>query len=376
MACIATALVVGGSIAGMNAAIALAQQGVEVYVIELAAEPLGASLAFSGRAAMALVDLGIYDEVRATGRPDEPGSTAVSIRSAATGEIINPGPQRPSWPGAVPAVGVYRPEFLRIAHEAADRLGVRVRKGVGYETIQDGADGVTVSFSDGETGTYDLLVAADGIGSKIRSIVFPEAPKPEFAGQLSIRWMAPGGPVQDEGWYASSVGRLGFYYLPQGVVYVAAVINLPEWRWFSGEEVRTTFTALLDSMTAPAIKELRSRLNESSELIGRPFEWLLLPDSWYKGRILLIGDAAHATSAHMGMGGGMALEDAVVLGQSVAAAATLPEALDAFMKRRFDRVKLVVETSVGLGRLEQQQAPPAENVALLTKAFGSLGQPY
>jgi 2-polyprenyl-6-methoxyphenol hydroxylase-like FAD-dependent oxidoreductase len=182
--------------------------------------------------------------------------------------------------------------------------------------------------------------------------------------------------VQDEGWYASPAGRLGFYYLPQGVVYIPAVINLPEWRWFSAEDVRATFTALLDSMTAPAIKELRSRLTGESELIGRPFEWLLLPDPWCKGRTLLIGDAAHATSAHMGMGGGMALEDAVVLGQSIAAAKTLPEALEAFMKRRFERVKLVVETSVKLGHLEQQKAPHSENVAVLTKAFAALGQPY
>lgn len=376
MACISSALVVGGSIAGMNAAIALAQAGVEVDVVELAEQPLGASLAFSGRAAETLVELGIYDEVHATGRPALPGSTATSIRSSSTGEIINPGPQRPSWPGAVDAVGVYRPAFLEIAQAAAERLGVLVRKSVTYKTIDDNADGVTVKFTDGESKTYDLLVAADGISSKTRQLIFPNAPKPQFSGQLSIRWMAPGGPVQDEGWYASPVGRLGFYYLPQGLVYVPAVINLPEWRWFSDEEVRATFTELLDSMSAPAIRELRSRLDESSELIGRPFEWLLLPDPWFKGRSLLIGDAAHATSAHMGMGGGMALEDAVVLGQCIAKAKTLPEALSAFMKRRFERVKLVVETSVKLGQLEQQEAPPAENMALLSKAFAALGEPY
>jgi len=78
----------------------------------------------------------------------------------------------------------------------------------------------------------------------------------------------------------------------------------------------------------------------------------------------------------MGMGGGMALEDAVVLGQSIASAATLSEALEAFMKRRFERVKLVVETSNQLGQLEQEEAPPAENIALLTKAFATIGQPY
>jgi 2-polyprenyl-6-methoxyphenol hydroxylase-like FAD-dependent oxidoreductase len=188
--------------------------------------------------------------------------------------------------------------------------------------------------------------------------------------------MCPGDPVQDEGWYMSPVGRLGFYHLPQGMVYIPAVINLPEWRWFSDEDVRATFTALLDSMSAPAIRELRARLTDTSELIGRPFEWILLDRPWFKGRVLLIGDAAHATSAHMGMGGGMALEDAVVLGQSIGTAETLTDALEAFMDRRFERVKLVVETSVKLGQLEQEKAPASENMALLSKAFATLGQPY
>jgi hypothetical protein len=78
----------------------------------------------------------------------------------------------------------------------------------------------------------------------------------------------------------------------------------------------------------------------------------------------------------MGMGGGMAVEDSAVLGQCVAAAQSLPEALNAFMKRRFERGKIVVETSNRLGKLEQEGAPQSENVALLTKAFAAIGEPY
>ena len=375
MACISTALVVGGSIAGMSAAIALARAGVKVDLVELSDQPTGASLAFSGRAAMALVELGIYDEVRATGTPFGPESTAASLHDA-TGRLVNPGPKRPTWPGAVDAVAVYRPVFLEVAGAAAERLGVRIRKGISYETIDNREDGATVAFTDGETGHYDLLVAADGIGSKTRELIFPEAAKPKFSQQLSIRWMAPGPDLEGAGWYVSPLGRLAFYYLPQDLVYMPAVINMPEWRWLPDEEVRSMFVALLDSITAPAIQELRSRLTDESKLIGRPFEWLLLPDPWYRNSTLLIGDAAHATSAHMGMGGGMALEDAAVLGQCVSAAASLPEALHAFMQRRFERAKLVVETSVRLGELEREQASPEENQALLTKAFMTLGQPY
>ncbi len=375
MACISTGLIVGGGIGGLSAAVALARVGVACDVVELAEAPLGASLAFSGRAAEALVELGVYAETHRTGTPFGPDSTATSIRDA-SGRLINPGPRRPTWPGAVEAVAVYRPVFLDVMAAAAQHLGVTIRQGVTARTIQDGADAVSVTFTDGETRRYDLLVGADGIGSSTRTMLLPNAPLPTYAGQLSIRWMAPGPAIQDEGWYHGSVGRLGFYYLPQNLVYVPAVITMPEWQRMTRDELFALFTRLLDSYTAPAIVELRSRLTPDARLIGRPFEWLLLPQPWYRGRALLIGDAAHATTAHMGMGGGMALEDAAVLSQCVAQAATLPEALGAFMTRRFERVRLVVETSVKLSRLEQEHAPPSENQALLTTAFQTLAQPY
>jgi 2-polyprenyl-6-methoxyphenol hydroxylase-like FAD-dependent oxidoreductase len=375
MACISKALIVGGSIAGLSAAVALARCGVACDVVELADVPFGASLAFSGRAAEALVELGVYEDVHNTGTPFGPDSTATSLRDTA-GRLINPGPRRPTWPGAVDNVAVYRPVFADVMTEAAKRLGVNVRHGMTFQTIEDGEDAISVTFTDGETRCYDLLVGADGIGSRTRAMLFPNAAKPAYSGQLSIRWMAPGPAIEDEGWYLGPVGRLGFYYLPQGLVYVPAVINMPEWKHLSHDEVFSLFTRLLESYTAPAIVELRSRLTPDAQLIGRPFEWILLPKPWYRGRALLIGDAAHATTAHMGMGGGMALEDAAVLGQCVARASTLPEALDTFMTRRLERVRSVVETSVRLSRLEQEKAPSSENQALLTSAFRALAEPY
>ncbi len=89
----------------------------------------------------------------------------------------------------------------------------------------------------------------------------------------------------------------------------------------------------------------------------------------------LIGNAAHTTSAYMSMGGGIALQNAAVLGQCISTVATLPEALHTFTERRFERAKLVIDTSVRLGELEREKSPPSENRALLTKAFMMLGQP-
>ena len=375
MTCVSNALIIGGGIAGLSAAIALSRAGVTCDVVELYDNPTGASLGVSGRAAEALDELGVYDRCYETSRPFTSDTTVLNQYDAA-GTLISPGPNRPPWPGGKTALGVYRPDFLQVLADRAVALGVTIRKGVTAETIDEQADVAQVNFTDGGAKAYDLVVGADGINSRMRERLFPGADKPTYAGQMSIRWMAPGPMVEPEGWYHGSVGRLGFYYSPQGFVYIPAVISEPELKWLDDVEVHALFTRMLDSYTAPAMVELRRRLTPDAKLIYRPFEWLLLPEPWHKGRVLLIGDAAHATTAHMGQGGGMAIEDAVVLGQCVAAAKTLPEAFDTFMARRFERVKTVVETSVGLSRLEQANAPPAENVALMTKAFATLAQPY
>jgi 2-polyprenyl-6-methoxyphenol hydroxylase-like FAD-dependent oxidoreductase len=375
MACVSRALIVGGGIAGLSAALTLSRAGVRCDVVELFDKTDGASMALSGRAAEALFELGVYEQSCETGRMFAIDSSAASLYDA-DGRLLMAPPRRPQWPGYKDAVAVFRPAFAQILEREAKGL-CTLRKGLTITSIVDGEDDTLVTFSTGETQTYDLVVGADGINSTTRKLVFPEMGEPNYSGQISIRWMAPGPAIEGEGWYGSDVGKLGFYYLPsQNLVYIPAVISIPERQWLSDDDVRGLFTRLLDSFSAPAIKELRSRLQPDAALIGRPFEWILVPEQWHRGRTLLIGDAAHATTAHLGMGAGMAIEDAVVLGQCIADAASLPQALENFRERRYERVKTVVETSVQLSRLEQNNAPPAESGALFEKAFAALGAPY
>lgn len=375
MACIAKALIVGGGVAGLAAAIALSRQGVQCEVLELHGKPDGASMALSGRAAEALFELGIYDDCCDTGRTFKPDSTAASLY-AADGQLIRAAPKRPEWPGYKEGVAVYRPAFAQVLEETANPL-CTISKGVTITAIDDSGDAAIVTLSNGETRTVDLVIGADGIHSLTRKLMFPEIGEPAYSGQISIRWMVPGPAIEGEGWYTSDLGKVGFYYLPhQQLTYVPAVISIPERKWLSEADVRGLFTRLLDSISAPAIVQLRERLTTESSLIGRPFDWILVPEQWHRGRTLLIGDAAHATTAHLGMGAGMALEDAAVLGQCIGTEATLPQALEAFMRRRFERVKTVVESSVKLSQLEQRNAPPAENGAVMMAAFTAISQPY
>ncbi len=375
MACISKALIVGGGIAGLAAAIALAKAGVQCDVVEWAATPLGASLALSGRAAEALDELGIYEECYDTGTPFLPDTTAGSM-SDAQGRLISPGPERPTWPGAKTAIGVFRPVFLQVLVDAAKRAGVTIKQGITTHSIDLSRDRPSVIFTDGTRGDYDLIIGADGIASRTRGLFFPDAPKPAYSGQMSIRWMAPGPAIPGEGWFTGPLGRVGFYYLPQGMVYVAAAFTAPEGTWLEGEELYAFYTRLLDTFSAPPMLELRRRLTPDAKLICRPYEWIFVPKPWHKGRVLLIGDAAHATTSNMGMGGGMAVEDGAVLGQCVAAASTLEQALSEFMNRRYERVRTVVESSVALSRLDQAKAPRSESMALFKGAFETLAKPY
>ena len=342
MTAISTAVVIGGGIAGMSAAIALSRVGVRCEVVELAESALGASLGISGRAADALKELGVYDACFAAGKVFEKGSGAAAMMDSA-GNQLSAGPKRPEWPGASPTIGIYRPVLARILTDAAEALGVIVTKGLSADDVAETDNGAVVTLNDGSRRQCDMVVAADGIWSKTRGRLFPDVSKPHYAGQFSIRWMAPGPPIAAEHWYMSPVGRLGGYALPHGDVYVPSVINRPTGDWIDDGEAHRIFTELIDSFTAPRIVELRRRLTPQSKLIARPFEWILVPDPWFRGRTILIGDAAHATTAHMGMGGGMALEDAVVLAQCIDKVTTLHEAFETFLSRRMPRVRTVVE---------------------------------
>jgi 2-polyprenyl-6-methoxyphenol hydroxylase-like FAD-dependent oxidoreductase len=259
----------------------------------------GASIGLTGQVVNALEELGLYDLVYEAGHPFPHDSGAASLRDS-TGKLLNAFPT-PKNTDMKLGVGIYRPTLIRIMTEVAAGLGVKMTLGETFTNIDNGPDGVTVTLTTGQRRTYDILLGADGIASETRRVLFPDAPKPCYSGQWSIRWMAPGPPIEPESWYTSPVGRMGFYSLPEGpngLVYCPSVFNVPDDKRMTDEDIYGLFSGLLDSMTAPAIIELRSRLNANSTLIGRPFNWIMLPDPWYSNRALLVGDAAHATSGH------------------------------------------------------------------------------
>jgi len=107
----------------------------------------------------------------------------------------------------------------------------------------------------------------------------------------------------------------------------------------------------------------------------RPLEAVLLPDPWFRGRVILIGDAVHATTPHLASGAGMAIEDGLVLAEELARDSDIDAALPRFMRRRYERGKLVVENSLRLGEIEMSHGSPTEHSRLMLAAAAALAQP-
>jgi 2-polyprenyl-6-methoxyphenol hydroxylase-like FAD-dependent oxidoreductase len=119
---------------------------------------------------------------------------------------------------------------------------------------------------------------------------------------------------------------------------------------------------------------VREQLNPASSIVYRPLETVLLPAPWYRGRTVVIGDAAHATTPQLASGAGMAVEDGLVLADELACAVTVEEGLRHFMARRYDRCRLVVENSVQLGRYEVERAPVEAQTALVERSLAKLAE--
>ncbi|MHB0672117.1 FAD-dependent monooxygenase, partial [Roseomonas mucosa] len=131
---------------------------------------------------------------------------------------------------------------------------------------------------------------------------------------------------------------------------------------------------LLMQFPSPILSSVRTRLGLDSRIIFRPLEQFLLPRPWYRGRVVLIGDAVHATTPHLAAGACIGVEDAVVLAESVAQSDELTEALDLFQDRRWDRCRMVVENSGRLGEIEVSGGDQGEHTRIMQVSMKALAE--
>jgi 2-polyprenyl-6-methoxyphenol hydroxylase-like FAD-dependent oxidoreductase len=364
-------LVVGGGIAGLSSAIALRAHGYPVDVVELSGEVEPDSVNLSGRAVDALADLGVLTEcvAKATTQVD-PLFGNVFDSAGRRRNIAKPPEPHSSLPSAVV---IYRPVLIDVLGTVARRAGATVALGCTVTAIEQSPDSVRVTFDDGSTGDYELVVGADGVRSAVRAMVWGTDIAPTYTGALGIRWTAKDMPS----------GTPGFYYAPAKVVVAGRLLgDLSYLATFaetdrltvSPDEARELLCGVLDAYTSPYLCALRDRIDDTQSIVTHPWETLWLSE-WYLGRVVLIGDAVHATAPYIPAGGGMALIDSVVLAEELAESSDTAAGLAAFLDRRRERTRLVVATSVEVTRLQQAGEQRAASEVLAT-ALRTLTLPY
>jgi 2-polyprenyl-6-methoxyphenol hydroxylase-like FAD-dependent oxidoreductase len=353
-------LVVGGGIGGLSAAIGLRQVGFEVDLIEKnpAWDVYGVGIIQPGNALRALDELGLAQEVVAQGHPMRGDVTWLADGKTLIAEHDWP----PLVEGLPPGNGITRPRLHRIFQTHTLDSAAEVRTGVSLTSLTDRGDRVEVDFTDGERRSYDLVIGADGLGSQVRELVFGAHLNPKFTGQVCWRYNLPRIEGLDKIWVLiGATGTAGFVPLAPDLMYMLTIEKPPE-----GESIKlardgiaAVYRQRLEQFGGP-VAEHRELIVDDDQVVYRPVENVLVPPPWYRGRVVLIGDAAHATSPHCGQGAAQAIEDALVLRQELTADQELSGALEAFTRRRYERCKLIVEGSEAIGRWEQDHSLPID----------------
>ncbi|WP_298600250.1 FAD-dependent oxidoreductase [Zoogloea sp.] len=367
-------LVIGGGFSGMAATLALRRQGIAVDLVEIDPEwrCYGAGISLGGATLRALQDLGLLGDFL------QHGFAANGTELCAPDGTLLATLPTPSLTGTdVPGNGaIMRPVLARIMARATRAVGgVDIRLGCSFTAIRQGADGVEVDFTDGQTRHYDLVVGADGLYSKVREAVLPDAPRPRYSGQAVWRAVLPrpaeitctrlwSGPTTKVGVNPVSAGEMYLF-----INEVKATNDYVEPASFVGR-----VKALLAPFPAPLVQQMREQIDEHASIIYRPLEGLLVPAPWYRGRVVLIGDAVHATTPHLGSGACIGIEDGIVLGAELGAA-PLGQALARFMERRWERCRMVVENSRRLGQIEIASGDKREHAQLMQASFAALAEP-
>ncbi len=345
-------LIVGGGIAGLALAGALYRQGVPCELIERAPAwaPVGAGIVLGVNAMKMLRELGLADALENKARLLEVMSiTDSDNRILARTNLADLQPRF----GA--SLALHRSALHDVLLENARHVPIRM--GTTVESAEEREESVEVRFSSGDTARFGLMVGADGLHSRVRELTFGPLPL-RYSGYTCWRTVVGGGGAEVGGQEMWGVGkRFGLVPLDRDRVYCFAVVNAPAEEPDPASDrihrLRKEFSEfggpvphLLDQLRQP--EELIK--NDLHEIVHRP---------WHRGRVVLVGDAAHGMMPDMGQGAAMALEDVWVLSQLIASELPLEETLASWMDRRKRRVRWVQNQSRRIGWVGQWRHPLA-----------------
>jgi 2-polyprenyl-6-methoxyphenol hydroxylase-like FAD-dependent oxidoreductase len=273
-------------------------------------------------------------------------------------------------------IGIMRTALHDILHDALSAAGVPVRLDVTVSALTQHDDRVEVAFTDGTNGTYDLVVGADGVNSKIRQMVFPSAPKPQDTGQAVWRAMVRRPPeIKARYMYYGPRNKAGFNPISQSEMYIFLIQTIVGDPRIPDERLPAIMREQLADFGG-TMAEVRGEVTRPERIAYRPFGSMLLPPPWYRGRVVLVGDASHTPTPQMASGAGIAIEDTIVLSELLQSDEPLPRILEQFMARRYERCRMVVDASLQISEWDKNpSAPGADPAGVLARANTALAAP-
>lgn len=346
-----TALVIGGGIAGPVAAMALQQAGIQATVYEAharGAAGIGVFLTLASNGIDALRTIGADGPALAAGFPT-PG---ILLRST-TGKHLGAARTGLPLPDGTTSHTLKRADLHRALHDEAAARGIVVHHGRRLVDVEQTGDGVRALFDDGSDATGEVLIGADGIHSVVRRRIDPNAPAPTYVGLVNLGGYARGVEVDAEpGSYTMIFGKhafFGYVLAPGGAVWWFA--NVPRGdepargkvEAITAEQWQHELGELYAEDAGPAVQLVQAS-NPADIMPASPTHSLPHLPVWHAGRMVVIGDAAHAPTPSSGQGASLSVEDAVVLAKCLR---DLPheEAFRAYERLRRARVERIAKVA-------------------------------
>lgn len=347
--------IAGGGIAGLALALALRGHGLSPTVFEKkSAEQIrteGVFLTLAPNGVNGLRALGLAEATVAAGLLTT-GLAMFNERGKRVG-LMEYGTHAERF--GAPSVTIRRGALGGLLLDAAERAGIDIAFGMGVETIEAAADGVTVNGA-----RYDALIACDGLRSRVRRRIFPELAEPRYTGLIGtggVTWVE--GVAPTNGRMNMTFGRRGFFgYLaePGHPVMWFNTYPAPE-RDIAPIEDPAAYARFIGALHRDDPLD-NARIMASVESLDRNYPIYDMPElaHWSKGRVLLMGDAAHAVAPHSGQGAAMAIEDAIVLAAALAEARDIEAAFAQFFGLRQARTQRVIRIGRQAGSQKHAQS--------------------
>ncbi|CUH82196.1 FAD-dependent oxidoreductase [Tropicibacter naphthalenivorans] len=318
-------LVVGGGIGGLTAAIALRRKGFPVTIVEKDPEwsVYGVGIIQQFNVIRAMWALDLLDDYLEKAFGFDRTVLHVGPQGQQVANFETPRLAGAAYPSNA---GIRRTDLQKVLGDRVQALGATIRLGTTVTAMQDDGAGVTVTLSDGTTERHDIVIGADGVFSQTRAQILPDAPQPCYTGQWVWRYNLPQPADMDGIQVFVGPQNAGFVPLGQGQMYMFLLSQEAPGLALPQEGAAEAMRARIGPMAPPQVRAVTDQITDDAGVVARPLEVVFVEGAWHKGRVVLLGDALHASTPHLAQGAGMAIEDGLVLAEELARAAppTLP----------------------------------------------------